>query len=394
MLKGKDLYKVSINELMNQNQLTSLMMLYQPIIGHKAVILYLTLIQDVRHARGFESFNRLINILQMSVEEIDQARMRLEEYQLLTTFRKTSDLKDSYILIIHAPKSCDVFFKNDVFSRLLMKYLDSKQYEITLNRLIKPTLDVAEYKNITKKFNVDSIRWNEENEQEFKAIKPNYKFNEDIQVHINFDYHKFLFNLSSLNFPIAERSAENLRLIGEIATIYGISPDQMRILVGKCSSIETGRFDVDRFKKLAQAYIPKEVVKESNIYKLPCVSFLQSKQNGIEVTSQDKQLLEDLVLKMKLKPEVVNVLVEYILNTNDQRLIRKYVEQIAITWGRKGIEDYQQALDEVKNYQEQQITTSKKMKKKMKAPNYTKPEEVENEEHLQDIIQWLDKEVK
>lgn len=50
-----------------------------------------------------------------------------------------------------------------------------------------------------------------------------------------------------------------------------------------------------------------------NPYALPPVRFLQSKQHGIEVSRSDAYLIETLITDFKMKPEVVNVLIEYVL---------------------------------------------------------------------------------
>ena len=71
---------------------------------------------------------------------------------------------------------------------------------------------------------------------------------------------------------------------------------------------------------------------------------LVSKNKGNEPTRRDLRLIEDLLLDYNLKPGVVNVLVDYILNINDKKLTRALVETMAGEWQRKGIETVEDAM--------------------------------------------------
>ena len=71
---------------------------------------------------------------------------------------------------------------------------------------------------------------------------------------------------------------------------------------------------------------------------------LISKNKGNEPTRRDLRLVEDLLLDYNLKPGVVNVLIDYILNINDKKLTRGLVETMAGEWQRKGIETVEDAM--------------------------------------------------
>ena len=71
---------------------------------------------------------------------------------------------------------------------------------------------------------------------------------------------------------------------------------------------------------------------------------LIKKNNGSEPTRRDLKLLEDLLVDYKLKPGVVNVLIDYILNVNNKKLTRNYVETLAGEWQRLGIETVEEAM--------------------------------------------------
>ena len=72
---------------------------------------------------------------------------------------------------------------------------------------------------------------------------------------------------------------------------------------------------------------------------------LINKNNGNEPTRRDLKLIEDVLVDYKLKPGVVNVLLDYAINVNNKKLTRGFVETIAGEWQRKGIETVEDAMN-------------------------------------------------
>ena len=69
------------------------------------------------------------------------------------------------------------------------------------------------------------------------------------------------------------------------------------------------------------------------------------KNKGIKPTSRDLKLLEYLAVELKMKPAVINVLIDYVLRINDNKLNKSYVETIASQWIRSGIETASKAME-------------------------------------------------
>ena len=94
--------------------------------------------------------------------------------------------------------------------------------------------------------------------------------------------------------------------------------------------------------------------------------FLKSKHNGAEPVKRDMQLLENLIVDYKLKPGVVNVLIDFVLRTQDNKLNRSYVETIAGQWSRKKIETVEDAVELARKTYKNNIKTvqTKKLKEK------------------------------
>ena len=73
--------------------------------------------------------------------------------------------------------------------------------------------------------------------------------------------------------------------------------------------------------------------------------FLKNKNKGVKPTDRDMKMLEELLIDMQLKPAVVNVLIDYTLKTNNNKLVKAYIETIAGQWKRNGIETASEAMD-------------------------------------------------
>ena len=71
---------------------------------------------------------------------------------------------------------------------------------------------------------------------------------------------------------------------------------------------------------------------------------LKAKYKGAEPTDRDKRLIESLLVDQKFNPGVVNVLISYILKTNNEGLKKSYVETIAGQWKRLNIETVEEAM--------------------------------------------------
>ena len=74
-------------------------------------------------------------------------------------------------------------------------------------------------------------------------------------------------------------------------------------------------------------------------YELLC-----SKNGGAEPTKRDLRLIEDLMIDYSLKAGVVNVLIDYVLKTNNNKLSRNLVETVAGQWQRLKIETVEDAM--------------------------------------------------
>ena len=72
--------------------------------------------------------------------------------------------------------------------------------------------------------------------------------------------------------------------------------------------------------------------------------FLASKVKNGEPSLKEMRLIESLMVDRKLNPGVVNVLLSYVLHTNNQKLTKNYIDAIASQWQRLNIETVEEAI--------------------------------------------------
>ena len=103
-----------------------------------------------------------------------------------------------------------------------------------------------------------------------------------------------------------------------------------------------------------------------------------SKYKDGKVVEKDLKLIESLLLDLKLTPGVVNVLIDYVLKVNNQKLNKNYVEAIASQWKRLGIETVEEAMNACKKEHK------KLVKEKANIPS----------KKLDKVPEWFDKQIE
>ena len=98
--------------------------------------------------------------------------------------------------------------------------------------------------------------------------------------------------------------------------------------------------------------------------------FLALKYGGVEPTKQDLMILEYLLVELKLNPGVVNVLIDYVLKINHNKLTRAFIETIAGQWCREKIETVEDAMNQCINEKKRKEATPKVIKQSVKKPKW------------------------
>ena len=384
-----DQYVVVNKTILTEIDKKNLINLYEPIIGFGAVSLYLTLWSDLDRLELMScdfTHHHLMSILKCRIDAIKQAREALEAVGLMKTYYKEGNI-NSYVYELYSPLSAAEFFNNPILNIVLYNNVGDEEYNNLKKMYRKVHIDLKDYEDITKPMNETfestSVPIVEARSRETLPL--------NIESDIDFDL-----IVSSIPKGILNEKAINKKmkeLIINLAFIYDL--DTLKIIeLIRASLNERGGIDRDILRKNARKYyqfnhgnLPTLVYRTQPDYlKTPMgdtskkgriigvfentspYDFLKSKYHGVNPTSRDLKLLEVLMIDLELNPAVVNVLIDYVLKKNNNKLSVNYVEAIAGQWKRAGVKTAKEAMDlaEKEHKKNQKSVTDKKNTKNMK----------------------------
>lgn len=322
--------EVRCMEHLSSEQRQSLNLLYGPLMGKNSICLY-EFLGSIQNLVELEDVYLLLN---MNASQFDIARNRLEQYHLIETYVHEGDM----LILLYAPLLPDSFLCHETYSRLYLASVGAKCFDKVKAMLYKDKTVSSSYTKVESPLDVSILdSWNESKEIAFEKVKPTIKQKYD------FDF-ATLFKGMDRIFPVRLRTSENLDRIAEMAKIYGIDAKDMRKYVQRSTNPSTHVFDLEKLKDMVMRN--RKVMEVSkDPYKMSPVKFLQNKQNGIPVVKSDQALIERLCKEFQFPIEVVNTLIEYTLQQTNQQFSRNYVEKVAASWVRLGVDSRKKALD-------------------------------------------------
>ena len=371
MILPADSYVVVNKNIITEVDRKVLIDLYQPIIGNKAVSLYYTLLNDLSKNEIITSpitHHHLLSVMQMSLEDILNARERLEAVGLLKTCLKKDNI-NNYIYILYAPLSASEFLNHPILNVVLYNNIGKREYQNIVECYKIPRINLKDYEDISLSF-----------DEVFKSVPSTSFFQNDDLISKSKGEIKFKNELdfslliSGLNSSVISERAftKDVRsLINSLSYIYDIDVLTMQGIINSCIN-EKGLIDRDSLRKSARNYysfenngkLPTLInMKQPEYLKKPTgdvsnrakmiytfentnpMQFLKSKYKDGKLLQRDINLLETLLVDLKLMPGVVNVLLDYVLRVNNKKLNKAYVETIASHWKRLGIETVEEAMN-------------------------------------------------
>ena len=412
-----DIYVVINKSIITDQDKKVLNMLYLPIIGSLPIMLYNTLLNDLEHQELISSdltHAHLLSNLHISNTELEQARNALEGIGLLKTFIK-KDTIAKYIYELYSPISAHEFFTHPIFNVVLYNNVGKKEYERLTNSFKTIKVNKEGYTEITHSFNeVFTSIPSTKSEIYLDNIR---KYNKQkLNINSSFDI-TFLIETIGSNIDKKIFTKDTQELIIYLSYLYDIDVIKMQNIIKSCIN-ELGKINKDELRKNCRnhyqfdhsgllptlldrtqpEYLRKPVGDNSNIAKMIYTfetinprDFLKSKHNGAEPVKRDINLLEALLIDYKLQPGVVNVLIDYVLKTNDNKLNRNLVETIAGQWKRKKIETVEEAMELAKkNYKSISITKTKKTSTEPIVPSWFSNQPTEIKEASADKMKEMD----
>lgn len=348
-----------------------LIMLYQPIIGQLAISLYLTLrncLDKNENLSSEFSHHHLMTIMRSDLKIIKESRTKLEAIGLLKTFYKKGNI-NNYVYELYSPVIPYEFFNNPLLNISLHNNLGSTEYEKIKKYFKIPYFDLKDYENISSSFNdvfeVTDISNFDTLIQDFKQNNTN-----KLKVSSKIDIENIFILIPNDLFNIKNLTKDTKELIEKLAFLYGFDEERISGLIinslndKKLIDKEKLKTNFRNFYKFENSgklpniiyrVQPEALIKKNKdntkkskiIHQFETISpyeFLFNKYNNSKPSKSDLIILEFLLVDMALKPGVVNVLIDYVLKINNNKLTKNFIEAIAGQWSRSKVETVEDAM--------------------------------------------------
>lgn len=386
-------------------------LLYQPIIGQRPVSLYRTLWSLINIEKGelTLSHRQLLTFFNVTIEEFEQIRNKLEAIDLLHVYYQPQD--GYYVYEIRQPLTAKQFFLDSNLNIHLIYAVGHNLYDYLENKFLNRDCPKGII-NLTKSFEdvYQSLKATPFMDDD-KAYITNNVTHLEVPIHYEFDYELFTAFLNkSFVEPINE--AIKNQIIKE-AALFEFDAQLMSKVVLDC--VKDGKIEVNDLHQTASQYYKRLKTKPKSSKKIKASmseeaffkadidelkkkalfnyktktphEWLRILQNHTEVPGSYLEVVRVLFEEYKLPSEVINVLIEFVRTRNDGRLPLEYTKAIASSWTFKKIKLAEQAIEEIEkieqveqNYTKQgQVAPTYRSRK----PKYVASEPKWLEEHEQ-----------
>ncbi|SOC36548.1 DnaD domain protein [Ureibacillus acetophenoni] len=368
-LQPADHFEISIPHFLSAHERQLITLFYQPLTGLESISLYYTLWAEGEN-QSTSTFNHyhLMNLLDMPIGKLFEARISLEAIGLLRTYRKDTVDGRFFVYELIRPLDAQSFFQDPLLSMFLFSKIGEQTYRNLQKRFLKHT-KLDSYTEVSRTF-VDV----------YKPVNTNVpkeltQIGESKKQDVPFYYQQFDFNLlfSGLSEQLVPSSAitpEVRESIAKLAFLYQLSPlDMQKVVI--LALDEHLKITDERLKKAALEYYQLTISKDLpmidktfekqkpvnekkhskeqeliNYYETTSpIDHLRNLNNGKEPTSFIRELIENLFIKHGMNPGVVNVLIDYVMLQSDKKLPKNFVETIADHWNRKNIQTAKEAME-------------------------------------------------
>ena len=344
-------------------------MLYQPIVGYAAISVFMMIWAMTKHSVSEQYFthDNILNRMKMSPGEFVEARKKLEAVSLLKTYLNKSEDKDIYTYALRTPETPKNFFDNVLLHGLLIKAIGEKEtakikcifkYDDTLEEGSDITATIA---NVFKpEYDNSFLSLLDQRDEVVGRVRA--------RISSKFDYDLFLTSVSeSSQIKKTSFTKRHLKEFERLSALYGISEQHMASYAIEAfipGQDAENRFDFDHIIKECRReekfpFLRKEENKENNL--VSSNTKLGDKVNLMETTSpkdfltmlqkntkpvdSDLILIDRLSKELNLNTGVINVLLDYALLVNNNKLSTNYVMKIGASLVRENITNAYDAMN-------------------------------------------------
>ena len=377
ILSTSDMFDVKVSSLLADYDRDTITNLYQPIIGYTALAVYFSLWSESSNQKvvSLSNHEQLLLRMRMSTGEYLKARKVLEAVGLIKTRLEKVKEFSIYHYELFAPKTPMMFFNDTLLYGLLIQNLG----EAEANR-IKRVYQTSEIKeqgeDISSSFN-DVFHPDFENAAFMKAAQEETHAlgRRKNKIDTEFSYEKFFNYLKEIS-QITDNclTKKEVKEIERLSTLYGVSEevvaekvanvydlnktkgqrvDLIQLNKDLVNEVEYGARTVGKRKTSRNIVIGEEgLAAKIKFFEVTNPrQVLKVLQNGTKPAQADLNILHSLAEDYKLTNAVINVVIDFVLQMNNNVLSKYSVEKIASSISRENIETAIDAMDYLnKNY--------------------------------------------
>ena len=315
-LFGDDLYLVQNRKSLDDENLHTIIYLYQPLLSHVALCLYFSLLAKANMVDTYGKHHNLCECMQCSIDEILKARIELESYNLLKTYQKKLKGSNLYLYVLQEPKKQNAFLKHEIYGRKLYGMVSASYIEIIRKEenILDDFIDVS----ATPKFTFDNWTQTNENQfQELQAMLP--KENND-----DFDIYSYLRRNDPTQLIIPLSDTKSLDFINSCIKIYRVDEKEILRFIRKTYDSKTKHFDEEVFINMCRkASRLLDDVSSSNDPKLYAMKLL-----GLNYSKDDDIIIRNMIQKYSkmLSNDQMNDAIKITIdNTDSHTLVENYL---------------------------------------------------------------------
>ena len=363
ILSKDDMFDIKIASLLADYDRETITNLYQPIIGYTALAVYFTFWSEAKNQKiiSMSSHEQVLLRMKIATGDFISARKVLEAVGLLKTRLEKVREFSIYHYELYAPKTPVKFFNDTLLYGMLIQNLGENEAN-RIRRRYQTNESLVQGEDISSSFN-EVFHPNIDDDAFLQATSKvsNTIGRKKSKIDTEFSYERFFETLKAIS-QLNDKSftKSELKEIERLATLYGVSVEIAAEKVSNCYDLEKEKGKRVDFNQLnedmkneidfgsrtlkARANKRNMVLGEDGLAaKIKFFETAQPKkvlsilQNGTKPASADLNILRVLADDYKLSNAVINVIIDFVLQMNNNVLSRYSVEKIASSLVRENI---------------------------------------------------------
>ncbi len=374
--------------------------LYLPIIGDKALSIFLTL-HTMINSNDLETapinHYQLLKMLNINSTNFVEERIKLEGIGLLSVYYQNN----TYIYVLKNVLKPESFFNDSSLVRILTEILGEDEVSNLAYNLLLKKIDYHAFENITHTFDEVYSLTETNNVNNYQGIGIDVLNNGIVISDKTFNTEYFLLLVEAMNLVNKDILCDInfLEQIKRYAFLYGLSVEMMKEAVKNAVKFD-GTIDLTELeywiKKLyddrnvKMTFVSKKIIVKTtdklvNKLNISSPNAIVKAKYKTELTSSEIAMFDKLLKDTNISVGVLNVAIIYVLEEKNGAIPPyNYFLKVINTWIRAGITNTADALNYINNQEKSGKGKYNKPKPVKKVPEWYNNQDNNNQDNKQE----------